>query len=127
MPKPQVAPRRRGRPPVLAVSATGNHVVKKYGNRRLYDTRDSRYVNLEELVELFGADEQLQVLDAVTGDDLTEKTLRQAILADENKRKIALVPPDLLRALIRYRRGANRADFERHITKAVASFAGAKK
>ncbi|HZS37140.1 MAG TPA: polyhydroxyalkanoate synthesis regulator DNA-binding domain-containing protein [Polyangia bacterium] len=102
-------------------------MVKKYGNRRLYDTRDSRYVNLEELVELFGADEQLQVLDAVTGDDLTEKTLRQAILADENKRKIALVPPDLLRALIRYRRGASRADFERHITKAVASFAGAKK
>ena len=102
-------------------------MVKKYGNRRLYDTRDSRYVNLEELVELFAADEELRVLDAVTGDDLTEKTLRQAILAEESKRKIALVPPDLLRALIRYRRGANRADFERHISKAVAAFAGAKK
>lgn len=124
MSKSSLAPRRRGRPPVIAVPATGARVVKKYGNRRLYDTRESRYVNLEQLVELFGADEQLQVLDAVSGDDLTEKTLRQAILADESKRKIALVPPDLLRALIRYRRGANRVDFERHITRALAAFSG---
>jgi polyhydroxyalkanoate synthesis repressor PhaR len=112
---------------VIAVEATGVRVVKKYGNRRLYDTRDSRYVNLEELVELFGADEELRVLDAVSGEDLTEKTMRQAILADESKRKSSLVPPDLLRALIRYRRGANRVDFERHITKALASFPGARR
>ncbi len=101
-------------------------MVKKYGNRRLYDTRESRYVNLEELVELFGGEEPVQVLDAASGDDLTEKTLRQALLTEEGNRKMSLVPPDLLRALIRYRRGAHRTDFERHISKAVAAFAGAK-
>jgi polyhydroxyalkanoate synthesis repressor PhaR len=122
MPKASTAPRRRGRPPVIAVPATGTRVVKKYGNRRLYDTRDSRYINLEELIELFGSEEDLRVLDAVSGDDLTEKTLRQAILADETKRNISLVPPELLRALIRYRHGALRTEFERHLTKAVAAF-----
>lgn len=113
--------RRRGRPPVYRVPLTGTRVVKKYGNRRLYDTRESRYVNLEELIDLFAVEEELRVLDAVSGADLTERTLRQALLTEEGKGG-SLVPPRLLRALLRYRRGSARADFERHLTRAVASF-----
>ena len=120
MSKPPPAPRRRGRPPAIAVPA-GVRVVKKYGNRRLYDTRESRYVNLDDLLELFAGDGEVRVLDAATGDDLTDRTLRQALLADE--RSLALVPGDLLRALVRFRRGAQRADFERHLSRALATFA----
>jgi polyhydroxyalkanoate synthesis repressor PhaR len=120
-----VAPgaKRRGRPPIVAVPATGTRVVKKYGNRRLYDARDSRYINLEELVDLFAAEEDVRVLDAVSGEDLTDKTLRQAVLSEEGKRRgVALVPADLLKALLRYRKGPVRGDFERHLSRAVASF-----
>ncbi len=112
------AAKRRGRPPTIAVPATGSRVVKKYGNRRLYDARDSRYINLEELMELFADEHDLRVLDAVTGEDLTERTLRQALLSDE----AGHFPIDLMKALLRHRRGASRADFERHMSRAVAAF-----
>src|SRR5678815_698647 len=115
--------KRRGRPPIVAVSASGTRVVKKYGNRRLYDTRDSRYINLEELVDLIAAEEDLRVVDAGSGEDLTDKTLRQAVLSEDGgKRGVSLVPSDLLKALLRYRKGPARGDFERHLARAVASF-----
>ena len=72
---------------MIVVPATGTRVVKKYGNRRLYDARDSRYINLEELVDLFAAEEDLRVLDAVSGEDLTDKTLRQAVLSGEGRKR----------------------------------------
>ncbi len=109
--------RRRGRPPAIAVPLTGPRIVKKYGNRRLYDTRESRYVNLDELLDLVTA-EEVRVVDAGSGEDLTERTLTQALVGEEE----SLVPTQLLRALLRYRKGPRRSDFARHITKAVASF-----
>jgi polyhydroxyalkanoate synthesis repressor PhaR len=110
-------PRRRGRPPAIPVEPGGARVIKKYGNRRLYDTRSSAYVTLRAVVELFGK-EDLRVLDAVSGVDLTEKTLAQAILAEPD------VPQSLLRALVRYRRGARRVDFERGLEQFLAAFEG---
>ena len=95
-------PKRRGRPPVVAVNVQpGLRIVKKYGNRRLYDTQGSRYVNLEELVDLFADEDEVKVLDASSGRDLTEKTLRQALLTEESKRKGSIVPPDLMKPLLR--------------------------
>jgi len=118
MPKIAQPPRRRGRPPVYRVPQTGTRVVKKYGNRRLYDTRDSCYINLDELLDLFSAEEELRVLDAMSGEDLTERTLRHALLTEES-----VMPPQILRAFLRYRTGSVRTDFERHLEKAVARFA----
>ncbi len=111
-------PKRRGRPPLYVVPATSARVVKKYGNRRLYDTRQSRYVNLDELMDLYAADDALQVLDAATGTDLTERTLRHALLAAPRR----TLPPTLLRALLRYRTGRRRTAFERHLESAIAAF-----
>ena len=111
--------RRRGRPPAVEVPQDGPRVVKKYGNRRLYDTRESRYINFDELLDLVNA-EEVRVVDATSGDDLTERTLTQALLSGEGKE--ALVPADLLRALLRYRKGPRRSDFTRHLNRAVASF-----
>ncbi len=125
--KTSPTPRRRGRPPVYAVQSTGGRVIKKYGNRRLYDTRDSRYINLEELMELFSSDRELKVVDAATGVDLTERTLKQAVLTEEDSGKSAILPNDLLRALVRYRRGAARTEFERHMARALAAFSAKRR
>ncbi len=110
--------RRRGRPPAIEIPISGPRIVMKYGNRRLYDTRDSRYINLDELLELLAV-EEVTVLDAASGEDLTERTLAHALLIDERE---PLVPAALLRALLRYRKGPRRIDFTRHLTRAVASF-----
>jgi polyhydroxyalkanoate synthesis repressor PhaR len=57
-------------------------VIKKYGNRRLYNTFDSRYVNLDEIAALVREGKQVQVIDAKTGEDLTRVTLTQIITED---------------------------------------------
>lgn len=74
-------------------------VVRKYGNRRLYDTSASRYVNLEELAEMIRGGADVQVVDAKTGRDLTRVTLTQIIVEDA-KDKPSGLPLELLRQLI---------------------------
>jgi polyhydroxyalkanoate synthesis repressor PhaR len=73
--------------------------IKKYPNRRLYDTRRARYVTLEELAALIRGGERVEVLDARTEEDLTRSVLLQVIL-EENARA-ELLPVELLHALIR--------------------------
>src|SRR5207253_11184003 len=89
------------------------------------DTRESRYVNQEALLNLFAADEGLRVLDASSGEDLTERVLAQAILGEDAKRDRPLVPVVVLRALARFR-GRDRGALERHLTQAVVAFAAGR-
>jgi polyhydroxyalkanoate synthesis repressor PhaR len=74
-------------------------VIKKYGNRRLYDTSDSRYVNLDEIAALIRKGKPVQVVDAKTGEDLTRVTLTQIITEDARDQPTGL-PLELLRQLI---------------------------
>ena len=74
-------------------------VIKKYGNRRLYDTSGSRYINLEEVAALVRKGADVQVVDAKTGQDLTRSVLTQIIM-DEAKVQPAGLPLELLRQLI---------------------------
>jgi polyhydroxyalkanoate synthesis repressor PhaR len=74
-------------------------VVKKYGNRRLYDTAGSRYVNLDDLAALVRAGKEVRVVDAKTGRDLTRVTLTQ-IITEDAKDKPTGLPLELLRQLI---------------------------
>jgi polyhydroxyalkanoate synthesis repressor PhaR len=74
-------------------------VIRKYGNRRLYDTSTSRYVNLEELAAMVRNGNEVEVVDAATGEDLTRVTLTQ-IIAEETKDHPAGLPLELLRQLI---------------------------
>jgi polyhydroxyalkanoate synthesis repressor PhaR len=74
-------------------------VIKKYGNRRLYDTSTSQYINLEEIATLIREGKALRVVDAKTGQDLTRVTLTQIILEDAKGGPSGL-PLDLLRQLI---------------------------
>ena len=74
-------------------------LIKKYGNRRLYDTAGSRYVNLDDLAALVRAGKEVRVVDAKTGHDLTRVTLTQ-IITEDAKDKPTGLPLELLRQLI---------------------------
>jgi polyhydroxyalkanoate synthesis repressor PhaR len=74
-------------------------LIKKYGNRRLYDTAGSRYVNLDDLAGHIRAGKEVRVVDAKTGEDLTRVVLTQIITEDAKGRPTGL-PLELLRQLI---------------------------
>lgn len=74
-------------------------LVKKYGNRRLYNTTDSRYVNLDEIAALIRDGKDVKIVDAKTGQDLTRVTLTQ-IITEDAKDKPTGLPLELLRQLI---------------------------
>ncbi|MCA9693819.1 MAG: polyhydroxyalkanoate synthesis regulator DNA-binding domain-containing protein [Nannocystaceae bacterium] len=74
-------------------------VIKKYGNRRLYDSSTSAYVTLEELAAKLRAGAEVKVIDAKSGRDLTQQTLAQIIL--EGRGAARLLPTPLLIRLIR--------------------------
>ena len=74
-------------------------VIKKYANRRLYDTSTSSYVTLEHLSDLVRREVEFEVRDAKTGEDLTRQVLTQIIFEKENKGEGAL-PVNFLRKLI---------------------------
>ena len=74
-------------------------LIKKYGNRRLYDTAGSRYVNLDDIAALIRDGKDVQVVDAKTGQDLTRIILTQIVMEDA-KQKPAGLPLELLRQII---------------------------
>ncbi len=74
-------------------------VIKKYGNRRLYDTAASRYLNLEDIAALIREGKEIKVVDAKSGQDLTRVTLTQ-IITEDAKDKPTGLPLELLRQLI---------------------------
>ena len=76
--------------------------IKKYANRRLYNTGTSTYVTLEDLATMVKAGEDFIVYDAKTGDDITRSVLAQIIFEQENKEGQNLLPINFLRQLIRF-------------------------
>jgi polyhydroxyalkanoate synthesis repressor PhaR len=74
-------------------------IIKKYGNRRLYNTADSRYVNLDDIAALIRQGEHVKVVEAKTGHDVTRVTLTQVITEDVKEKPTGL-PLELLRELI---------------------------
>ena len=78
-------------------------VIKKYANRRLYNTETSTYVTLEDLATMVRGDRDFVVYDAKTGDDLTHSVLTQIIVEQENRvGGQTLLPVPFLRQLIRF-------------------------
>lgn len=75
-------------------------IIKKYGNRRLYDTEESGYVNLERVAELVREGEPVTVVDAKTGEDLTRQVLTQIIVENARDPKGG-APVEFLRDLVR--------------------------
>ena len=78
---------------------TATVIIKKYGNRRLYDTSSSTYVNLDDLAKMVRNGTDVQVVDANTGEDLTRVTLTQIIVEDAKGQPTGL-PLELLKQLV---------------------------
>ena len=76
-------------------------LVKRYGNRKLYDTSESRYVTLEEIGRWVKAGEEVKILENDTGEDLTAVTFAQIILEEERK-KNGLLSLRMLRDIIQH-------------------------
>ena len=77
-------------------------VIKKYANRRLYNTGTSTYVTLEDLAAMVKTGEDFVVYDAKTSEDITRSVLTQIIFEQENKEGQNLLPITFLRQLIRF-------------------------
>jgi polyhydroxyalkanoate synthesis repressor PhaR len=109
----------------LCVMAKPPTLVKKYGNRRLYDTSESRYVTLEELEQRIRGGEDVRVLDAKSDADLTQSTLAQIIL--ESRGGARLLPVPLLLQLIRMGDDALAEFFGRYMGSALEMYVQAQR
>jgi polyhydroxyalkanoate synthesis repressor PhaR len=75
-------------------------LIKRYGNRKLYDVEASGYVSLEDIATLIREGETVEVVDNVTGEDITAQTLTQIVL-EEGKRGRSILPTELLHDVLR--------------------------
>ena len=95
--------------------------LKKYANRRLYDTEKSHYVTLSQVADRIRKGQQVEVLDAKTKEDVTAFILTQ-ILLEEAKSKNALLPAPLLHIIIQYGDNILLDFFEKHLRQAIQSY-----
>ncbi len=84
------------------LNQTEKRIIKRYSNRKLYDTRDSRYVTLQQIGEMVRCGDDVQIIDNKTKEDKTEVTLA-LILSEDLKNKPKSVPLNTLRNLIQER------------------------
>jgi polyhydroxyalkanoate synthesis repressor PhaR len=121
--------KRRGRPPAREAAGADPNVtlIKKYGNRRLYDTSRSKYVTLDDLVEIVARGEEMKVVDAQTGEDLTKRVMTQIILHEEEQKRLNLLPLSFLKKLIQYRDESLREFFQKYMSLSLDMFMKAQK
>jgi polyhydroxyalkanoate synthesis repressor PhaR len=93
--------------------------IKKYANRRLYNTGTSTYVTLEDLAAMVKEGEDFLVYDAKTGDDITRSVLAQIIFEQENKAGQNLLPTTFLRQLIRFYGDSMRMVVPRYLEQSI--------
>ncbi|MSP02897.1 MAG: polyhydroxyalkanoate synthesis repressor PhaR [Acetobacteraceae bacterium] len=96
-------------------------VVKKYANRRLYNTESSSYITLDNLAEMVRAGRDFVVYDAKSGDDITRGVLTQIIVEEEGKGQ-NLLPTNFLRQLIGYYGGAMQGVVPGYLDQAMQAF-----
>ena len=97
-------------------------VVKKYANRRLYNTESSSYITLDTLAEMVRIGRDFVVYDAKTGDDITRSVLTQIIVEEESKGR-ALLPTGFLRQLIGFYGDSMQGMVPKYLEQAMTSFA----
>ena len=96
-------------------------LLKKYANRRLYDTERSAYVTLEEVAEMIKAGKEIHAMDAKTKEDVTEFILTQIIL-ENARQKQALLPVPLLHMIIRYGDNVLGEFFEKYLELIIKNY-----
>lgn len=96
-------------------------LLKKYSNRRLYDTTKSAYVTLSQVADLIRAGRRIEVIDAKTKEDVTAFILTQIVL-EEAKKKNALLPVPLLHLIIQYGDSILAEFFEKYLEEVLKSY-----
>jgi polyhydroxyalkanoate synthesis repressor PhaR len=97
-------------------------VIKKYANRRLYNTASSSYVTLEHLSEMVKQNIDFVVYDAKTNDDITRSVLTQIIFEEESQQGQSLLPIQFLRQLIGFYGNSMQAFLPSYLELSLASF-----
>ncbi|MCC6717058.1 MAG: polyhydroxyalkanoate synthesis repressor PhaR [Acetobacteraceae bacterium] len=97
-------------------------VVKKYANRRLYNTESSSYITLDSLAEMVREGRDFVVYDAKSGDDITRSVLTQIIVDEENKGR-AMLPTGFLRQLISFYGNSMQSVVPKYLEEAMDTFA----
>lgn len=100
-------------------------IVKRYQNRKLYDTQNSCYVTLDEIGQMVKLGEDVKVIDNRSGDDLTSITLTQIIFEEEKKKK-SLLPLATLKKIIQSGGESLASLIQKPITTAVSSITNVK-
>ncbi|MBC7795263.1 MAG: polyhydroxyalkanoate synthesis repressor PhaR [Pyrinomonadaceae bacterium] len=90
-------------------------VIKRYGNRRLYNTETRNYVNYQDLIVLARTGTDFQVIDSNTKDDVTKAVLIQLIL-EEEKNNNTVLPTEFLFQLLRSREDSMQDFFKNHLS-----------
>lgn len=101
-------------------------VIKKYPNRRLYDTERSAYVVLDDVAQMVRDGRHVTVTDAKTGQDVTAFILTQ-ILMEQAKRDQMVLPVSLLHLIIRFGESALNEFFEKYLEQSINSYLAYKK
>ena len=96
-------------------------VIKKYTNRRLYDTESSAYVTLNQVADMIRGGRQVQVVDARTGEDVTAFILAQIIMEHAREKNI-LMPSPLLHLVIRYGDNILEEFFEKYLEQVLKNY-----
>jgi polyhydroxyalkanoate synthesis repressor PhaR len=95
--------------------------LKKYANRRLYDTEKSSYVILDEVADVIRQGRQVEVVDAKTGEDVTAFVLTQIVL-EEARKKNVLLPVPLLHLFIQYGQNVLEEFFEKYLEQTINGY-----
>lgn len=109
-------------PPNAKPSEQPPVVVKKYANRRLYNTESSSYITLDTLADMVRSGRDFVVYDAKTGDDITRSVLTQIIVEEESKGR-AMLPTGFLRQLIGFYGDSVQNLVPKYLEQAMTSFA----
>ena len=96
-------------------------ILKKYTNRRLYDTEKSAYVTLDYVTDVIRQGRPIQVTDAKTGEDVTSSILTQIVLEEARKKKY-LLPPPLLYLIIQYGETVLTDFFEKYLEQTIRNY-----
>ena len=103
-------------------------LIKRYPNRRLYNTQKSSYITLDDLAQHFKENpSRIQVIDTKTGEDLTRRVLIQVLLTDLHVHKLECLPQEFLYTLLELKDSSMLSLFEHYVKMTLSSFSVAQK
>ncbi len=95
-------------------------LIKKYANRRLYDTRRSKYITLDDLARMIRTGNTVKVVDANSGDDLTRQVLTQVLLEEQDR--LDMIPVEMLHHIIKVQGTMLQGPFASFLSMAMKQF-----